>query len=96
MIARGFKKMFQKYLEFKGHWKGLTSKTDDITSKDENSSKVDINLDVCYGCAIQGHMIKYCQNIKRKNEKKLKAKKGNNKAKVTTWSDSESNESEHS
>ena len=43
MIARGFKKLFQKDIEFQGPWKRLTSKRNGRASKSKNSSKADTN-----------------------------------------------------
>ena len=66
MIALGFKKIFQKHLEFKGIWKVSTSKRNEWNSKGKFASKVDSNQNTCYGCGVLGHMIKDCPNIKEK------------------------------
>ena len=85
MIPRRFKKMFQKHLEFQGPWKRLTSKRNGKTSKGKNSSKVETNLDTCYGYGLPGYIIKDYLNTKKRNEKKtFNIKKKNKKAMIIT------------
>jgi len=68
MIAKGFKRMFQKNPKFKEIWKGSTSKRDDRNSKGKFVSKSDTKQKTCYGCGLLGHMIKDYANIKKKSE----------------------------
>ena len=49
MIVKGFKRMFQKHLEFKGIGKGSTSRRNDQHSKGKFISKINTNQNFCYG-----------------------------------------------
>ena len=66
MIAKGFKKIFQKHPKFKGIWKGSLSKRNKRNPKGTFFSKDDTNQNTSYGCGLSDHMIKDCPNIKKK------------------------------
>jgi len=71
MIAKGFKKMFRKHLEFKRIWKGSSSRRNKRNPKHKFSSKDDTNQNTCYSFGLLGYIIKDCPNIKKKNEKTI-------------------------
>jgi len=54
MIANELKKMLQEHIEFKGIWKGSSSRRNERNSKVKFSSKDDINRNACYGCRLLG------------------------------------------
>ena len=58
MIVKGFMKMFQKHLNFKGLSKGSTLNRNDQDSKGKNCSKIDTNRGTCYGFGRPGHRLK--------------------------------------
>ena len=66
MIAKWYKNMLKKHFEFKGIWKGSSSRRNEQNFKGMSSSKDDTNYDTYYDCGLLSHMNRTTQTLKRK------------------------------